>query len=39
MKKYGYDKELLDEIFDEYSKKYRKYSLEANDIIENKLSA
>jgi hypothetical protein len=39
MKKYGYDKELLDKIFDEYSKKYRKYSLEAKNIIENKLSA
>ena len=39
MKKYGYDKELLDKIFDEYSKKYRKYSLEAKEIIENKLSA
>jgi hypothetical protein len=34
MKKYGYDKELLDKIFDEYSKKYRKYSLEAKNIIE-----
>jgi len=34
MKKYGYDKELLYKIFGEYSKKYRKYSLEANDIIE-----
>ena len=39
MKKYGYDKELLDKIFDEYSKKYRKYSSEAKNIIENKLSA
>jgi len=39
MKKYGYDKELLYKIFDEYSKKYRKYSLEAKNIIENKLSA
>jgi len=38
MKKYGYDKELLYKIFDKYSKKYRKYSLEAKDIIENKLS-
>jgi len=34
MKKYGYDKELLDKIFDEYSKEYKKYSLEAKDIIE-----
>jgi hypothetical protein len=33
MKKYGYDKELLDKIFDEYSKKYRKYSSEAKNII------
>ncbi|MFP3166868.1 MAG: nucleotidyl transferase AbiEii/AbiGii toxin family protein [Candidatus Nanopusillus sp.] len=39
MKKYGYNKELLYEIFDEYSKKYRKYSFEAKGIIENKLSA
>jgi len=39
MKKYGYDKELLYKIFDEYSKKYRKYSLEAKKIIENILSA
>jgi hypothetical protein len=38
MKKYGYDKELLDKIFDEYSKKYRKYSSKAKDIIENILS-
>jgi len=35
MKRYGYDKELLDEIFDEYSKKYGKYSSKAKDIIEN----
>jgi hypothetical protein len=34
MKKYGYDKELLYNIFDEYSKEYKKYSLEAKDIIE-----
>ena len=39
MKKYGYDKELLDKIFDEYSKEYKKYSLEAKNIIEDKLSA
>jgi len=35
MKRYGYDKELLDEIFDKYSKKYGKYSSKAKDIIEN----
>ena len=34
MKRYGYDKELFDEIFDEYSKKYGKYSSKARDIIE-----
>ena len=34
MKRYGYDKELFDEIFDEYSKKYGKYSSKAKDIIE-----
>jgi len=39
MKKYGYDKDLLYKIFDEYSKKYRKYSLEAKDILEKQLSA
>ena len=35
MKRYGYDKDLLDEIFDEYYKKYGKYSSKAKDIIEN----
>ena len=39
MKKYGYDKELLYKIFDEYSEKHRKYSLEAKDILEKQLSA
>jgi len=39
MKKYGYDKELLYKIFDEYSKEYGKYSLEAKDILEKQLSA
>jgi hypothetical protein len=39
MKKYGYDKELLYKIFDEYSKEYGKYSLEAKDILEKVLSA
>jgi predicted nucleotidyltransferase len=36
MKRYGYDKELFDEIFDEYSnsKRYIKYSSKARDIIE-----
>ncbi|EOD42204.1 Uncharacterized protein Nst1_621 [Candidatus Nanobsidianus stetteri] len=34
MKKYGYDKGLLDKIFDEYSKEYKKYSLEAKNIME-----
>ncbi len=34
MKKYGYDKELLYKIFNEYSKKYRKYSSKAKYIIE-----
>jgi len=33
MKKYGYDKELLYKIFDEYSKKYKKYASKAKDII------
>jgi len=35
MKEYGYDKDLLYNIFDDYSKKYRKYSSKAKDIIEN----
>jgi len=35
MKRYGYDKELLYKIFNEYSKKYGKYSSKAKDIIEN----
>ena len=39
MKKYSYDKDLLYKIFDEYSKKYRKYFLEAKDISEKQLSA
>ena len=36
MKRYGYDKELFDEIFDKYSnsKRYIKYSSKARDIIE-----
>ena len=34
MKKYDYDKELLYKIFNEYSKKYRKYSSKAKYIIE-----
>ncbi len=34
MRKYGYDKELLYKIFNEYSKKYRKYSSKAKYIIE-----
>ena len=34
MKKYGYDKELLYKIFNEYSSKYRKYSSKAKYIIE-----
>ncbi|EOD42203.1 Uncharacterized protein Nst1_620 [Candidatus Nanobsidianus stetteri] len=38
MKKYGYDKGLLDKIFDEYSKEYKKYSLEAKNIMEKILS-
>jgi len=39
MKKYGYDKEVLYKIFNEYSEKYRKYSSKAKDIMENQLSA
>ena len=35
MKEYGYDKDLFYNIFDDYSKKYRKYSSKAKDIIEN----
>jgi len=35
MKEYGYDKDLLYNIFDDYSKKYGKYSSKAKDIIEN----
>jgi hypothetical protein len=40
MKKYGYDKELLYKIFDEYSNssRYRKYALEAKNIMEKILS-
>jgi len=34
MKKYGYDKELLENIFKEYSKKYTEYSLKAKNIME-----
>jgi len=34
MKKHGYDKELLYKIFNEYSRKYRKYASKAKDIIE-----
>jgi hypothetical protein len=34
MKEYGYDKELLENIFNEYSKKYPEYSLEARNIME-----
>ena len=39
MKKYGYDKEVLYKIFNEYSEKYGKYSSKAKDIMENQLSA
>jgi len=39
MKKYGYDKDLLYKIFNEYSEKHKKYSLEAKDILEKQLSA
>jgi len=35
MKEDGYDKDLLYNIFDDYSKKYGKYSSKAKDIIEN----
>jgi len=35
MKEYGYDKDLFYNIFDDYSKKYGKYSSKAKDIIEN----
>jgi len=40
MKKYGYDEELLYKIFDEYSNssRYRKYALEAKEIMEKILS-
>jgi len=40
MNTYGYDEELLYKIFDEYSNssRYRKYALEARNIIKNKLS-
>jgi predicted nucleotidyltransferase len=40
MKKYGYDEELLYKIFDEYSNssRYRKYALEARNIMEKILS-
>jgi hypothetical protein len=34
MKEYGYDKELLENIFNEYSKKYPEYALEARNIME-----
>ncbi|MCC5447016.1 hypothetical protein [Candidatus Nanobsidianus stetteri] len=34
MNEYGYDKELLENIFNEYSKKYPEYSLEARNIME-----
>jgi hypothetical protein len=35
IKEYGYDKDLFYNIFDDYSKKYGKYSSKAKDIIEN----
>jgi hypothetical protein len=40
MKKYGYNEELLYKIFDEYanSSRYRKYALEAKEIMEKILS-
>lgn len=34
MNEYGYDKELFENIFNEYSKKYPEYSLEAKNIME-----
>lgn len=34
MKEYGYDNKLLENIFNEYSKKYPEYSLEAKNIME-----
>ena len=37
MKKHGYNKELLYKIFNEYSRKYRKYSSKARYIIEKTL--
>jgi hypothetical protein len=37
MKKHGYDKELLYKIFNEYSRKYKKYSSKARYIIEKTL--
>ena len=37
MKKHGYDKKLLYKIFNEYSRKYRKYSSKARYIIEKVL--
>jgi predicted nucleotidyltransferase len=35
MKKYSYDEDLFYNIFDEYSKKYKKYASKAKDIIKN----
>jgi len=35
MKKYGYDKDLLYKIFDEYSEKYEKYASKAKNMLES----
>jgi len=35
MRKHGYDRELLYNIFDEYSEKYEKYASKAKDIMES----
>jgi len=37
MTKHGYNRELLNKIFDEYSRKYKKYASQAKDILESKV--
>ena len=35
MRNHGYNRELLNKIFDEYSEKYKKYASKAKDILES----
>ena len=37
MRKHGYDRDLLYNIFDEYSRKYEKYASKAKNILESKV--